>query len=1068
MPTDFNPDTAGGTPAAAPDQSFNPDSAGGVADTGFLGKVASFAGGAAQGFESVMDNNPITKFLEGGEKAVGIGPMATSKYLDDPQKVTGATAQFLSPQYSAPDADVTDWTPADIGHGFGSGTAIGMQTGLETVAGSYGAGLAAKGLGVVLPSVINTARTASGLSAAGIAARALTGAVSGLGFSVGAAVPSLAIPTASQLGINAGIGAVGDIIAPGISALAGKFSKGVYDKSLPMTPSSKVDFTDSVGQSPADYMLSNKIDPRSTPEQFNAMRVSAKNNINTLAQDFGGANLDDQDTGNAIDYVKKMFSKYITTNDVGASNLANSAAATAYSTAISHGASVSEATGASFDAFHDVINSNVSSLPANLQAQHQALQEISDAFNSGGISITQAQDLKEMLGQFYKESEAVPAISKVANGHYFDVKTKIEQSIAEGLQADPEAGQAAAQAMGFSDPMTAVKELNQKIQATHFLEDAAKARAVAPTASFLRQISPYAGGSLIGLGAGYATGHGLDPKYAIGGALITTLLANPTLAEATYKMFSGGDRKILSDFINGNGDAAAASKVLNKTTTMFNDNGIVPVKNPDSKLVGTQNNIANNNSQLSGIMKQSQFAGKINSSPIIDKVNNDIATVQSQMPIGFMDTPQGKQMSQISIMLSNAKDISPEEYLKVANNIGAMKPVPGNEKFITNTYNSVMDGIDFSTNMASSGVTKGLRADMATQQAMSGGQSVSFEASELQRIQTTIKSLQVQRDAATSKLVQRQLDKQIQEEQSLLAGSAGSTPPPPPKVTQSTPTGATEVQPPPFNPGATPAELHQAGQDQKPAFDQTLQQIGQDTGSAPKTTDVKTEQSIKDKQATQDLGGSEAGTATSADASLIEEAKKYKSAEEFVKDNAKYYHGTTAENKILQEGFKPTPSKRGTAFGGNRDVQSPVFFFTENYDTAKMFANNRAENLGGVASVMPVSINAKNTLNLTGNIKTKNIVGIFDKADVDLYKYFGVKNNDLINPNIPSNLDVSPNQLWQLLDDPKVVSALKDQGFDSVLLQEQKGLKKSLAVFDPKNIKTESQLKDIWKQAHSK
>jgi hypothetical protein len=202
--------------------------------------------------------------------------------------------------------------------------------------------------------------------------------------------------------------------------------------------------------------------------------------------------------------------------------------------------------------------------------------------------------------------------------------------------------------------------------------------------------------------------------------------------------------------------------------------------------------------------------------------------------------------------------------------------------------------------------------------------------------------------------------------------------------------------------------------------------------------------------------------------SLLEEAKKYKTVEEFVEAQEKVYHGTMAKEKILKEGLKQTISKRSIGMGGTREVESPSFFFTKDKEVAFVFARNRAEIFGGKPEVVDFSIYPKKQLDLTKNVKSKRTVDIFKDAGVDLYEYFGFRNNDLVNPRVPNNLNLTPSELWQLMDDKIIVDGLRKQGFDSALLKEGKGLGVSIAVLDKNIIKSKSQLTDIWNKAQEK
>ena len=160
-----------------------------------------------------------------------------------------------------------------------------------------------------------------------------------------------------------------------------------------------------------------------------------------------------------------------------------------------------------------------------------------------------------------------------------------------------------------------------------------------------------------------------------------------------------------------------------------------------------------------------------------------------------------------------------------------------------------------------------------------------------------------------------------------------------------------------------------------------------------------------------------------------------------------FYHGTVAP-ELDKTGFSPTESKRMIMGGlGIESRTSPVFFVTQNKTTAEFFAKNRSDFYGKSPQVYQVHFAPQNTLNLTGAVKTQKVFDVFKKAGIDLYQHFGFKNNDLVNPRIPTNAKFTASDLWEFLDDPKFVEALKSQGYDSVLIQEYKS--KSLGILTP-------------------
>lgn len=150
-----------------------------------------------------------------------------------------------------------------------------------------------------------------------------------------------------------------------------------------------------------------------------------------------------------------------------------------------------------------------------------------------------------------------------------------------------------------------------------------------------------------------------------------------------------------------------------------------------------------------------------------------------------------------------------------------------------------------------------------------------------------------------------------------------------------------------------------------------------------------------------------------------------------------FYHGTW-NNKI--NSFKPTASKRTGFMGSNREVISPVHFFTEDRDMAWDFANNRAEDkkYNGTReekdivkpTVIPVYLKAHSILDLTKSDSTSKL------------KKLGITLDD----NTLSDK-------YLMLDNAEHVDKIKKH-YDAVLLKEniKKG-GRSIAILHSNNIK---------------
>ena len=144
---------------------------------------------------------------------------------------------------------------------------------------------------------------------------------------------------------------------------------------------------------------------------------------------------------------------------------------------------------------------------------------------------------------------------------------------------------------------------------------------------------------------------------------------------------------------------------------------------------------------------------------------------------------------------------------------------------------------------------------------------------------------------------------------------------------------------------------------------------------------------------------------------LISEAKKYKSAEEFVKaQGTPVYHGSPSADMIEKEGFKL----------------------------------GKVESLANAYGKGVYLTDSKNLASAYGGKDGKGIVKVYLPKDVKLYK-------------------ANANKDAYRLD----INKLKEKGFDGVEVDLMSG-KKQITIFDPIRTSTKSQLKDIWEKANKK
>lgn len=157
------------------------------------------------------------------------------------------------------------------------------------------------------------------------------------------------------------------------------------------------------------------------------------------------------------------------------------------------------------------------------------------------------------------------------------------------------------------------------------------------------------------------------------------------------------------------------------------------------------------------------------------------------------------------------------------------------------------------------------------------------------------------------------------------------------------------------------------------------------------------------------------------DDTLIQEARKYKSAEEFVKaQGTPVYHGSTVENL--------TELKISGKIGRAGENQIPGIYLTPDYQTASYYGRKNGVQ---VFSPQEVYTNGK-ILKVDGFAELKTKLGLKDLSAESKAKI----------PNL-----------------------LKEKGYDGIFLK-QGGEANEMIITNPTAIKTKSQLTDIWEQAN--
>jgi len=182
---------------------------------------------------------------------------------------------------------------------------------------------------------------------------------------------------------------------------------------------------------------------------------------------------------------------------------------------------------------------------------------------------------------------------------------------------------------------------------------------------------------------------------------------------------------------------------------------------------------------------------------------------------------------------------------------------------------------------------------------------------------------------------------------------------------------------------------------------------------APKTAKPETKIEIKDE-----LSSKKPQKAVN----LVQEARKYTTAKDFVKSRPTYYHGTNAAEAIQKKGFTVSKkAQKGSSFLGDNFVEG-VHLSTSRkpYKPGGQLEN--------VSAVLETKINAKNIL------KT-DFAGIGK-----LYEKYG------INANSPKASQ-------------KLTTALKKKGYDGISYADE------IVIFDPKKVMTKDQMVKTWDRA---
>jgi enhancing lycopene biosynthesis protein 2 len=179
-----------------------------------------------------------------------------------------------------------------------------------------------------------------------------------------------------------------------------------------------------------------------------------------------------------------------------------------------------------------------------------------------------------------------------------------------------------------------------------------------------------------------------------------------------------------------------------------------------------------------------------------------------------------------------------------------------------------------------------------------------------------------------------------------------------------------------------------------------------------------------------------------ADDALINEAKKYKSAEEFVKaQGTPVYHGTSLENanKINTEGFKA-----GAGKGVSGQASGDFVYATGNKVSANKYVSDR--------------LGIKNPTIIGGSFNGKTLEIQGKMAD---FEAFGEASKKLGVP-----LKIGSQGKPTMLNMPAIKKAMQEQGYGAISFSDRYANGSKAFAILPENIKTKSQLTDIWNKAN--
>ena len=181
---------------------------------------------------------------------------------------------------------------------------------------------------------------------------------------------------------------------------------------------------------------------------------------------------------------------------------------------------------------------------------------------------------------------------------------------------------------------------------------------------------------------------------------------------------------------------------------------------------------------------------------------------------------------------------------------------------------------------------------------------------------------------------------------------------------------------------------------------------------------------------------------------LLQEARKYKSAEEFVKAQSKFFHGGSDVSSGVELG---------------KSKYAKTFFVSDNSEYAKGYGGKNSVLNSVYVDPSAKLIDIKNASQSEIEAIRKKIQEIKDAyipySDVGGFNpTFGNSVDDLIDGAIRGKSHYA--------EDPALVDVYKKLGYDGMVSYEDVGMRgKNVGVWNKNKIQTQSQLADLWKKA---